>query len=349
MKKGKVIVPLALCVCAVLIVIGIALGNNPMRSSIGQSQSVEMNSSEESKASESSDAAESTKSAASSSEDPNAGLTSEQIMMGEYWYNDDPSTYNGPSEEMLALAKSMTPKELYENTYDRKPEWMKSRQSYHILREDDGTLTTESGEAPIYHADNGLNIEVTDVHASNALEYGLTEEDGWFGEECGLDESGTITNPDYVFVYTTLRLTYNGKIDHMEFLAGNTGLVQYNLDGYTLDASENRCNKHILQSGIAEKTTAEEDPRDSGHIWVHAGETRDVLCVMLMRNNFTFVITDYEAAKRDGVHDLLDEEKYYTLATYEENEFKYAFTISDYGVTAVEFDVTEIVNDWFAA
>lgn len=216
MKKGKVIVPLALCVCAVLIVIGIALGNNPIRSSIGQSQSVEMNSSEESKASESSDAAESTKSAASSSEDPNAGLTSEQIMMGEYWYNDDPSTYNGPSEEMLALAKSMTPKELYENTYDRKPEWMKSRQSYHILREDDGTLTTESGEAPIYHVDNGLNIEVTDVHASNALEYGLTEEDGWFGEECGLDESGTITNPDYVFVYTTLRLTYNGKIDHIK-------------------------------------------------------------------------------------------------------------------------------------
>ena len=37
------------------------------------------------------------------------------------------------------------------------------------------------------------------------------------------------------------------------------------------------------------------------------------------------------------------------IATYEENEFKYAFTISDYGVTAVEFDVTEIVNDWFAA
>lgn len=175
MKKGKVIVPLALCVCAVLIVIGIALGNNPIRSSVGQSQSAEMNFSEESKASESSDAAESTESAASSSEDSNAGLTSEQIAMGD---NDDSSTYNGPSEEMLALAKSMTPKELYENTYDRKPEWMKSRQTYHILREDDGTLTTESGEAPVYHADNGLNIEVTDVHASNTLEYGLTEEDG---------------------------------------------------------------------------------------------------------------------------------------------------------------------------
>lgn len=43
MKKGKVIVSLALCVCAVLIVIGIALGNNPIRSSVGQSQSVEMN------------------------------------------------------------------------------------------------------------------------------------------------------------------------------------------------------------------------------------------------------------------------------------------------------------------
>lgn len=349
MKKGKVIVPLALCVCAVLIVIGIALGNNPIRSSVGQSQSAEMNSSEESKASESSDAAESTESAASSSEDPNAGLTSEQIMMGEYWYNDGPSTYNGPSEEMLALAKSMTPKELYENTYDRKPEWMKSRQSYHILREDDGTLTTESGEAPIYYADNGLNIEFTDVHASNALEYGLTEEDGWFGEDCELDESGTITNPDYVFVYTTLRLTYNGKIDHMEFLAGDTRLVQYNLDGYALDASENRCNKHILQSGIAEKTTTEEDPRDSGHIWVHAGETRDVLCVMLMRNDFTFVITDYEAAKRDGVQNSFDEEEHYALTTYEENAFKYAFTINDYGVTAAEFDVTEIVNDWFAA
>lgn len=346
MKKGKVIVLLALCVCAILIVIGIALGNNPMRSSIGQGQSAEVIFSEESKASESSDAAESTESAASSSEDSNAGLTSEQIAMGD---NDDPSTYNGPSEEMLALAKSMTPKELYENTYDRKPEWMKSRQSYHILREDDGTLTTESGEAPIYHADNGLNIEVTDVHASNALEYGLTEEDGWFGEECGLDESGTITNPDYVFVYTTLRLTYNGKIDHMEFLGSDVRLIQYNLDGYVLDASENRCNKHILQSGIAEKTTTEEDPRDSGHIWVHAGETRDVLCVMLMRNDFTFVITDYEAAKRDGVQNSFDEEEHYALTTYEENAFKYAFTINDYGVTAAEFDVTEIVNDWFAA
>lgn len=346
MKKGKVIVPLALCVCAVLIVIGIALGNNPIRSSVGQSQSAEMNSSEESKASESSDAAESTESAASSSEDSNAGLTSEQIAMGD---NDDSSTYNGPSEEMLALAKSMTPKELYENTYDRKPEWMKSRQTYHILREDDGTLTTESGEAPVYHADNGLNIEVTDVHASNTLEYGLTEEDGWFGEECGLDESGTITNPDYVFVYTTLRLTYNGKIDHMEFLGSDVRLIQYNLDGYVLDASENRCNKHILQSGIAEKTTTEEDPRDSGHIWVHAGETRDVLCVMLMRNDFTFVITDYEAAKRDGVQNSFDEEEHYALTTYEENAFKYAFTINDYGVTAAEFDVTEIVNDWFAA
>lgn len=346
MKKGKVIVPLALCVCVVLIVIGIALGNNPIRSSIGQGQSAEVIFSEESKASESSDAAESTESAASSSEDSNAGLTSEQIAMGD---NDDSSTYNGPSEEMLALAKSMTPKELYENTYDRKPEWMKSRQTYHILREDDGTLTTESGEAPIYHADNGLNIEVTDVHASNTLEYGLTEEDGWFGEECGLDESGTITNPDYVFVYTTLRLTYNGKIDHMEFLGSDVRLIQYNLDGYVLDASENRCNKHILQSGIAEKTTTEEDPRDSGHIWVHAGETRDVLCVMLMRNDFTFVITDYEAAKRDGVQNSFDEEEHYALTTYEENAFKYAFTINDYGVTAAEFDVTEIVNDWFAA
>lgn len=346
MKKGKVIVPLALCVCAVLIVIGIALGNNPIRSSVGQSQSAEMNFFEESKASESSDAAESTESAVSSSEDSNAGLTSEQIAMGD---NDDSSTYNGPSEEMLALAKSMTPKELYENTYDRKPEWMKSRQTYHILREDDGTLTTESGEAPVYHADNGLNIEVTDVHASNTLEYGLTEEDGWFGEECGLDESGTITNPDYVFVYTTLRLTYNGKIDHMEFLGSDVRLIQYNLDGYVLDASENRCNKHILQSGIAEKTTTEEDPRDSGHIWVHAGETRDVLCVMLMRNDFTFVITDYEAAKRDGVQNSFDEEEHYALTTYEENAFKYAFTINDYGVTAAEFDVTEIVNDWFAA
>lgn len=346
MKKGKVIVPLALCVCAVLIAIGIALGNNPIRSSVGQSQSAEMNFFEESKASESSDAAESTESAVSSSEDSNAGLTSEQIAMGD---NDDSSTYNGPSEEMLALAKSMTPKELYENTYDRKPEWMKSRQTYHILREDDGTLTTESGEAPVYHADNGLNIEVTDVHASNTLEYGLTEEDGWFGEECGLDESGTITNPDYVFVYTTLRLTYNGKIDHMEFLGSDVRLIQYNLDGYVLDASENRCNKHILQSGIAEKTTTEEDPRDSGHIWVHAGETRDVLCVMLMRNDFTFVITDYEAAKRDGVQNSFEEEEHYALTTYEENAFKYAFTINDYGVTAAEFDVTEIVNDWFAA
>lgn len=299
----------ALCVCVILAVLGVVLGKSPALKNTELPPSI-----------------------------------SEEILSSQ----ETSSESEASSEEVSIPAKNMTPKEEYESMYG-KPQWLACDQTYHILCAEDGTLTTETGEAPIYHADNGLNIEVTDVHASNALEYGLTEEDGWFGEECGLDESGTITNPDYVFVYTTLRLTYNGKIDHMEFLAGNTGLAQYNLDGYTLDASENRCNKHILQSGIAEKTTAEEDPRDSGHIWVHAGETRDVLCVMLMRNNFTFVITDYEAAKRDGVHDLLDEEKYYMLATYEENEFKYAFTISDYGVTAVEFDVTEIVSDWFAA
>lgn len=350
MKKGKFVVALALCVCAVLIVVGVVLGNNPVQNNIGQSSLPEVSFSEESKASASSDEAKSTEEATSGSEDPNAGLTSDQIAMGEYWYNDDPSTYNGPSEEMLALAKSMTPKELYENMYDRKPEWMKSRQTYHILRTEDGAVTTENGENPVYRADNGLSVEVTDIHASNTLEYGLSEEDFEFGEaDCGLDESGTITNPDYALIYTTLRLAYNGKADHAEFLAGDTRLVQCNSDGYVLDAPENRCSKHILQSGIAEKTTAEEDPRDSGHIWVHAGEMRDVLCVMLVQNNFTSVITDYEAAKRDGVHDQQDEEEYYALATYEESKFKYAFTISDYGVVAAEFDITEIVNDWFAA
>lgn len=70
---------------------------------------------------------------------------------------------------------------------------------------------------------------------------------------------------------------------------------------------------------------------------------------MTLRNDFTFVITDYEAAKRDGVQNSFDEEEHYALTTYEENAFKYAFTINDYGVTAAEFDVTEIVNDWFAA
>lgn len=44
-----------------------------------------------------------------------------------------------------------------------------------------------------------------DVHVSDTLEYGLTQEDGSFtysvNGDCTMDESGKITNPDYVLAY----------------------------------------------------------------------------------------------------------------------------------------------------
>ena len=99
-------------------------------------------------------------------------------------------------------------------------------------RAEDGTLTTETGKAPIYTRGD-FKAEVMDVHVSDTLEYGLTQEDGSFtysvDGDCTMDESGKITNPDYVLAYVTLRLNYDGTADHIEFLVGECDVVQYNL------------------------------------------------------------------------------------------------------------------------
>ena len=162
-----------------------------------------------------------------------------------------------------------------------------------------------------------------------------------------MDESGKITNPDYVLAYVTLRLNYDGTADHIEFLVGECDVVQYNPDGYPLGGGENASDKMILENRVAVSTTEEEDPRNSGHVWVRPGEPRDVLIVVLIQNKFSYIVVDDEAAAKDGVSNLNVMEQNYATGVYEEMAFKYAITISSSGTQMAAFNVTEIVNDWF--
>ena len=190
-----------------------------------------------------------------------------------------------------------------------------------------------------------------DVHVSDTLEYGLTQEDGSFtysvDGDCTMDESGKITNPNYVLAYVTLRLNYEGTADYIEFLVGECDVVQYNPDGYPLGGGENASDKMILENRVAVSTTEEEDPRNSGHVWVRPGEPRDVLIVVLIQNKFSYIVVDDETAAKDGVSNLNVMEQNYATGVYEEMAFKYAITISSSGTQMAAFNVTEIVNDWF--
>lgn len=307
--KSKVAV-VALCVCVILAVLGVVLGKSP--------------------------ALENTELPPSVSEKI---LSSQEIS----------SESEASSAEVSTPAKTTTPKEEYESMYG-KPQWLVCDQTYHILRAEDGTLTTETGKAPIYTRGD-FKAEVMDVHVSDTLEYGLTQEDGSFtysvDGDCTIDESGKITNPNYVLAYVTLRLNYEGTADYIEFLVGECDVVQYNLDGYPLGGGENASDKTILENGVAVSTTEEEDPRNSGHVWVRPGEPRDVLIVVLIQNKFSYVVVDDEAAAKDGVSNLNVMEQNYATGVYEEMAFKYAITISSSGTQMAAFNVTEIVNDWF--
>lgn len=126
----------ALCVCVILAVLGVVLGKSP--------------------------ALENTELPPSVSEKI---LSSQEIS----------SESEASSAEVSTPAKTMTPKEEYESMYG-KPQWLVCDQTYHILRAEDGTLTTETGKAPIYTRGD-FKAEVMDVHVSDTLEYGLTQED----------------------------------------------------------------------------------------------------------------------------------------------------------------------------
>ena len=129
----------ALCVCVILAILGVVLGKSP--------------------------ALENTELPPSVSEKI---LSSQEIS----------SESEVSSAEVSTHAKTMTPKEEYESMYG-KPQWLVCDQTYHILRAEDGTLTTETGKAPIYTRGD-FKAEVMDVHVSDTLEYGLTQEDGSF-------------------------------------------------------------------------------------------------------------------------------------------------------------------------
>lgn len=307
--KSKVAI-IALCVCVILAVLGVVLGKSPALKNTELPPSI-----------------------------------SEEILSSQ----ETSSESEASSEEVSIPAKNMTPKEEYESMYG-KPQWLACDQTYHILCAEDGTLTTETGEAPIYTRGD-FKAEVMDVHVSDTLEYGLTQEDGSFtysvDGDCTMDKSGKITNPDYVLAYVTLRLNYDGTADHIEFLVGECDVVQYNPDGYPLGGGENASDKMILENRVAVSTTEEEDPRNSGHVWVRPGEPRDVLIVVLIQKKFSYIVVDDEAAAKDGVSNLNVMEQNYATGVYEEMAFKYAITISSSGTQMAAFNVTEIVNDWF--
>ena len=84
---------------------------------------------------------------------------------------------------------------------------------------------------------------------------------------------------------------------------------------------------------MAVSTTEEEDPRNSGHVWVRPGEPRDVLIVVLVQNKFSYIVVDDETAAKDGVSDLNVMEQNYATGVYEETAFKYAITISSVSYT----------------
>lgn len=232
MKSKAAVV--ALCVCVILAVLGVVLGKSP--------------------------ALENTELPPSVSEKI---LSSQEIS----------SESEASSAEVSTPAKTMTPKEEYESMYG-KPQWLVCDQTYHILRAEDGTLTTETGKAPIYTRGD-FKAEVMDVHVSDTLEYGLTQEDGSFtysvDGDCTMDESGKITNPNYVFAYVTLRLNYEGTADYIEFLVGECDVVQYNPDGYPLGGGENASDKTILERGGCVYNRGRR-PRNSGHVWIRPWE-----------------------------------------------------------------------------
>ena len=171
MKSKAAVV--ALCVCVILAVLGVVLGKSPALENTELPPSV-----------------------------------AEEILSSEETSSESKTS----SAEVSTPAKAMTPKEEYESMYG-KPQWLACDQTYHILRAEDGTSTTETGEVPIYTRGD-FKAEVIDVHVSDTLEYGLTQEDGSFtysvNGDCTMDESGKITNPDYVLAYVTLRLNYEG-------------------------------------------------------------------------------------------------------------------------------------------
>ena len=309
----------------------------------------------------------------------------ESRQLGEYWYNDDPSTYLGASDYMRAVTKVMTPQECFELNKDIMDAAYPNYNGVGKYTEDavvlhknaDGTPVTESGKPVKFTAETGtstlinspsslpIDCTLTDVRVSDRLEYGLKPGDDrfipWTADEadegaypwvqkCALDENGVLTVPEhYAFVYLTVRANYSGKFDSVLFRMKSASMYWYNENGYMLDSVLTAQNKTELIDDTAQVPYNNEDVNWATDVVLNNNEPRDLLYVFLVPDQYVYPITDEASAIRDGVHSRYDEVKYYGVGTYEEDNLTYTFEVINYGSRTAQLDLTEYIKSYFAA
>lgn len=307
----------------------------------------------------------------------------ESRQLGEYWYNDDPSTYLGASDYMRAVTKVMTPQECFELNKDILDAAYPNYNGFGHYAEDtvklhknaDGAPVTESGKPVKFTVESGtsscinlpssmpIDCTLTDVHVSDRLEYGLKPEDGLYipwteevdksvypwVETCALDKNGVLTAPEhYAFVYLTVRAEYSGKLDAALFRMESTNMYWYNGNGYFLDSAMPAQDKTELIDGTAQVPYNNENADWATDIVLNKNEPRDLLYVFLVPDRYGDTIIDEASAIRDGVHSGDDMAKYYGVGAYVEEDLTYTFEALSYGSRTAELDLTEYVKAYFA-
>ena len=308
----------------------------------------------------------------------------ESRQLGEYWYNDDPSTYLGASDYMRAVTKVMTPQECFELNKDILDAAYPNYNGFGHYAEDtvklhknaDGAPVTESGKPVKFTAETGTSTRIsspsglpidctlTDVRVSDRLEYGLKPEDDtfipWTADEtdesaypwvrqCALDENGVLTAPEhYAFVYLTVHANFSGKYDSVLFRMESASLNWYNENGYFLGSALPAQNKTELIDGLAQVPYNNEDVNWATDMVLNNNEPRDLLYVFLVPDQYVYPLTDEASARRDGVHSNYDIVKYYSIGMYEEEDLTYTFEVVNYGSRTAKLDLTEYVKAYFA-
>ena len=230
------------------------------------------------------------------------------------------------------------------------------------LRNGDGSAVSENDRLyTVLGASGGrvLREEIVDVHLSDRLEYGLTPADNenfvpwmysgrypWL-ETCELNEDGTLSSSHYAFAYVTIRFENTGKAES-SFLSGAYRMAQYNTDGCILDTYECTTDKRELLDGKVE--LASDNPADikSGKIVLQPGQTREVTFTYLVSDEFTYPILDTVAAEESNIQNYITMVRNFAIDTYEETDCQY--TVEVYGSCGPVkyFDVSDIVNAYFA-
>lgn len=308
----------------------------------------------------------------------------ESRQLGEYWYNDDPSTYLGASDYMRAVTKVMTPQQCFELNKDildaAYPNYnglgRYAEDTVKLHRNAEGAPVTESEKPVKFTAETGTSTRIsspsglpidctlTDVRVSDRLEYGLKPEDDtfipWTADEtdesaypwvrqCALDEDGVLTAPEhYAFVYLTVHANFSGKFDAALFRMESANLYWYNENGYMLDGALPAQNKTELIDGLAQVPYNNEDVNWATDVVLNNNEPRDLLYVFLVPDQYVYPLTDEASARRDGVHSNYDIVKYYSIGTYEEEDLTYTFEVVNYGSRTAKLDLTEYVKAYFA-